>query len=402
MHRQLRQLLLRLLLGVGAHPVERVDVRSIGRQQIVHQRQHMRAGLRREMLRHVLTAQGFSDRLIHQTHATLPAHFVRGGAAQHGAVESKILVRERFVEIRSKSAQQPPPQVGLPDRQRSLRDDLAEAAHVTGLADNDGVDLVANAGCCEESVPIVVRRERAQLPQRQLVVSLHRVTVLDPRPLNLRQPGFQSKDFRRFQCRRLISQQAQHLLDVSLVFRAGVLQFRVIVLEVIVPIRQAEPALVELEDVTRRVACVLRDADIVGSRDIDLLKTSDDVRQLFLAAQRLDGHQVCFERVHADGFDSRLIHETGIQIADLLRFRAGRMAGRCRLLDDIVQLVLRDVGQLVVEAIGGLVLRNRGFPQPGTVRVRVEVVLGTHADINGLANEAGGTRRSRSVRDNNR
>src|SRR5215469_2042573 len=76
----------------------------------------------------------------------------------------------------------------------------------------------------------------------------------------------------------------------------------IIILEVVIPVRQTEAALVDLQRVLRRVACVLGDPDVEGSRHVDLLEVSDERGQAFLVVDGLDRSQLGLQGMHPEAF----------------------------------------------------------------------------------------------------
>src|SRR5690606_26842920 len=77
-------------------------------------------------------------------------------------------------------------------------------------------------------------------------------------------------------------------------------------------------------------------------------------------------------RLGAQLVDAGLVHEAGIEGADLLRIGVGRVGGAG--LDDRLQLALSGFVQDVERAEAGLVRRNLGVPQIDAAGVCVEVV----------------------------
>ncbi len=171
---------------------------------------------------------------------------------------------------------------------------------------------------------------------------------------------------------------------MRLIFRADVFELRVVILEVVVAIRQPQAALIDLESVVGRITRVLRYAHIVRSGDIDLLETSDDVGYFLLVVQRPNRREVCLKRMQTGSFDPRLVHETGVEVADLLRLGSGSVGRSGRALEDRAQLFQRDIGQLVVQTVRGLVWWNRSIDEPRAVRVPIKIILGAHAGVDSL------------------
>ena len=365
---------MRLLLGLLAHPVQRVDRLAVGGQEILDQRFHAGLVLGRKVLVDVELADALADRVLDRGDRALPARPVLRNAAQRGAVEREVLVDVGLRQRRRGVAQQLPVEVLLPDRQRGRRQHLREAAEVGRLADNHGLQLAVEAGGLDPRGPVVARRELGQLRQRLDVVGLDRIAVLDLGPLHLGQRGLEGDDVLGDLRRVLVAGDRRHLLDVRLVLGQRVLHLGVVGLEVVVAVRQAEARLVEIDDVLGRVLRVLVHVRLVGHVDADGVEVRDQCGNLLLVLERGDLREVRLERLEPQLLDLGLVHEAVVEVADLLGVGVAA-GGLGRVFDDAAQLHLGVVGDLVEAAVARLVGRDLEGVEPLAVLVTVEVVL---------------------------
>jgi hypothetical protein len=145
LHRDLRQLGLRLLLGFRAHPVEGLDALLEGQQEVVHHLLDLLLALGREVVLHIDLADHFAQVAVDLGDRALVQRTVDLGAAQHGAAEGEALVDERLRQVRRVGADQAEGEVGLPGLDRGGGDDLVEALQVGRLADDHLLRLAGHA-----------------------------------------------------------------------------------------------------------------------------------------------------------------------------------------------------------------------------------------------------------------
>ena len=108
-----------------------------------------------------------------------------------------------------------------------------------------------------------------------------------------------------------------------------------LVVEVVITIRQAQPALAEIDDVLRGIPVVLMNLRRIRRVDADAVQVRNQRRDLLPVLERVDARELGVQRLEAEFFELCLIHETVIQVANLLRVRAGRSVHRLRhVLDD--------------------------------------------------------------------
>ena len=159
------------------------------------------------------------------------------------------------------------------------------------------------------------------------------------------------------------------------------LRFRVF-LEVIVAIGQAEAALVEDPDVSRRVSRVLSHAEgeaRVHAREMQLGK---DGRKVVGRLQLRDRRENRGERRRAGLLAGRCVHAGRVEVRDLL---LGRTLRPVRFLGGLLENLLHDVavavGELFEAAVARAVGGNRVRFQPRAVRVEVEVFARLHGEV---------------------
>ena len=131
---------------------------------------------------------------------------------------------------------------------------LAKAVDVAGLRDDQVADAGIDSRIDKPALPVDAGREHGKLRELDLVVGLDRIAILDPRPLRLGQFGFEREDLPRGCGGIGIARHPEHLLDMRDVLRAHVLE---LVIEVVVAIGQAQPALAQIDDVLAGVPVVL-------------------------------------------------------------------------------------------------------------------------------------------------
>ena len=131
--------------------------------------------------------------------------------------------------------------------------------------------------------------------------------------------------------------------------------FSRIVLQVVIAIGQPEAALIEIEDVVRRLLRIAIDVADHGVDQIQLEELAEMLRQIGLRLDRVDRRQLAIERREAELLDQRFVHEALVEVADLLRLGSRCLRRRlARFLDDGLEVGLGFVEQHVECAVGGL------------------------------------------------
>ena len=95
-----RQLGVRLLPGLGAHPLEAVDALAERGAQVLDQDVHAGLGRGREVLLDVGLAEQLANRGVEVGERALPARLQLGDALQRAAAEVEARVDQRGVEVR--------------------------------------------------------------------------------------------------------------------------------------------------------------------------------------------------------------------------------------------------------------------------------------------------------------
>ena len=338
----------RFFLGGGAHPVEAVDALAERRHQVGDQFFHARLVLRREMFFDITLAQCLAERAFDHANAALPRLLVGRHAAQHGAVEREAVLNVGFGKIGRVLADQMPFEIRFPGRQRGSFDRLAKAGKVTWLADDYRGDFAIEVGGAQLRIPVIAGYQLGQLREFELVVGLDRVAVFNAGPLRFGEFGFQRDDFLRADGRIFFTGLRQHFFNQRLILGAGVFQLGVGLVQVIIAIRQAQPALTQVHRVLGCILGILRDTERERRGNAHLVEIADQRRQLGLVLERIDARKVGLQRLQAQRLATCFVHETFVQIADFLRFTAGRLVF---LRDDAVnngtQIAQRVLAQFI-------------------------------------------------------
>src|SRR5512146_1045597 len=190
------------------------------------------------------------------------------------------------------------------------------------------------------------------------------------------------------------------------VFRTDLFELRVL-LQIVVPVRQAEAALGGDADDTRGIVEVLHLTEAEHRIDADHLQVGDlalDVRE---TADTGDGVELRRERIHTDAIDELLVHPAGVEIADLLLRAAGRGMGLGGAMDELTDDLLVADLEDVERAPGGVGGGDRMALLPAAIRVAVEALCGAHPVVEParvqrvpIHRGTGGERRPRQAEEN--
>ncbi|MNQ89922.1 hypothetical protein D3C85_1052460 [compost metagenome] len=324
--------------------------------------------------------------IVQYAERSLPGGALLGRAAQGCAEEGEVLGIGLAVEVGGEVRDELPLEVGLPVIDRGLLHHLVQGRKVARLADDQAL-LPRKAGLAEIGVPVDGGGEALELAHRPLVVILLPVPQGHVVPLDLGEPGLESQDAFGLGPRIRLAEAAQHGGDVLLVF----LQQRLaggIRLEIVIPVRQAEPGLIEVDRIAVRCLGVrvypeaergvATDAAALGECAGEVLRGSD---LLYLAQH---GQQ----RRSALGVAGILIQIALVKIPDLLGLGAGGgLAVQPFHQHPHVRQGL--VPQHVEGAVGGPVVRDLGGTEPVAVHVAEEVVTGFDPGVHVGQREAG-------------
>lgn len=151
-----------------------------------------------------------------------------------------------------------------------------------------------------------------------------------------RQRHFHAHDGIGMRPRRLgsVAEQTEHLLHVLHVAIADLFRFRV-VFRVVVTIRQAEAALVDIRNLLLGVVRVLCRAgpEHQFGAGVFQLQARDNLRQIACGLDGGDQVQLWLDRRNPPPVHRRFIHARPVVVADLLVHRVAILRG-CRLFED--------------------------------------------------------------------
>ena len=237
----------------------------------------------------------------------------------------------------------------------------------------------------------------AQLGGRHLVVGLVPVAPLGARPVAARQLQLQLPDLLGARAGILVPGQGRQLGDVVPV-RLPVRLHPGIVGQVIVAIGQAQPGLIQVEDVLGRLLAVLVHPRGQQRAQPQPLLPADLAGDLALAGQLADALEVGLQRAQPQLVRRRLVQERPIEIGDLLPLGTGLLLHGRQLIDQRADVRAGVVVQLREHRVVGLVRGDRRGLQPAAVDVAVEVVLRPHLLVEPPPIQTGGQRGPRTGR----
>ena len=347
-------------------------------------------GLRRrtEVLLDVDATDRLAERALGDGDPALPARAQLGRSGERLSVEVEVGVHDLAVQVGRGGADdlpaQPVPPGGDPvldeqlgetgDEARLTHDDLIEGArgHIEGL--EPGADeRRGGAGQSRHLVP------RSEVVGRLAVARADVVPVVGgDRPLEL-------EDARGAHGRVVEAGHRQHPLEVR---EVGGADLGELVLAVVRLVGKAEAALLEKYQVALGVPGVVVDEGLNEAADSGPLQPPENLREAHQVGGRRRRGQLLGDRTPAQLFNPLLVHEAGIEVADLALLRArGR---RLRGLDDRAHGLFGLLGQHVEGAVARLVGRDLGAIDPLPVDVPEEVVLRADRRIELVDFDAGG------------
>ena len=279
-----------------------------------------------------------------------------------------------------------PLEVGLPVADRGLLHHLVEGREIGRLADDEAA-LAGEAGLGQVGIPVDGGGEAFELALGPLVVVLLPIPQGDVVPLDPGEFALEGQDAFGLGPRIRLAEAAQHGGDVLLVFLAQRLAGG-IRLEVVVPIRQTEPGLVEVDRIAVRRLGVGIDPETERGAAAVATALGEGLGQILRRADLLDLAQYRHQRRRALGVAGRLIQIALVKVVDLL----GRCAGGGLAVQPFHQhphVRQGFVAQHVEGAVGGPVVRDLGGGEPVAVHVAEEVVTGFDAGVHVGQREAG-------------
>ena len=159
---------------------------------------------------------------------------------------------------------------------------------------------------------------------------------------------------------------------------------------------QAEAVLGEMRDVAVGLPAVGGDEQAEDAADAHPLERAERAHERGDVGDRLDLAELVGQRLRAEGLDALLVHEAGVEVADLASPHLGVVGrdGRGRSRRSI-DLLLRLVEQRHEGAGGGAVGGDVGGAQPRAVDVPEQVVL--DADVGIVPRDVDGGLRGRGI-----
>ena len=274
--------------------------------------------------------------------AALPAELLLRHAGQHRAGEGEVRIDDRLRQIIGVGAHHAQRHIVLQYRQRRIGEQLGLARNRAGLADQI-IRPPAHAGGRGISCPGETRRLGLDVGEGQLVVALVGVARFDAGPVDSGDALLELED-RIGTCGGIgRADEAEHRRDVRLILLARVGELGV-VLQIIIAIRQAEPALPDVDDIGVGILAVLPDAHAEDAADAVACQLGHLDRKRRLVLRTGDLCEPRLDRRDAFRVGGPLVHEARVEIADLVarRFR--------RLIEDRAGLVVRHILQHVEHA----------------------------------------------------
>ncbi len=380
-------------LGLGAHPVQRRDAGVEGALQVRHQRLHLGLRAGREIVLGVELAdppaqvaepvQPIARQVVaaaHRAHRPLPPRPRLGLARQRPVAHLETRRGEGRGQVgggvvghleRHPGLQRPQGCLGI-DRRQFRKGALLAHDHLAA-------DATLHVSLAQPGLPRKPRRQGLQPADGHGVVGLLRIPLLSLAPAGLGDLGLQGRDLRRPRGRFRPARQLQQRLHIGLVLR---LLRRERGVQVVVPVRQSQPRLVDEHRIARR------NLGIGVDPHLEQAAIEVGVGLAHQRAQRLavlglpDRRQFRGDGRCAQGLDAALVHERLVEGARLALHR-GRLGHRVRrrVLEQAVHAGLHPIGHRQPQADPRLVGRNLRLGQPSAVGVSEEAVAGPHGGV---------------------
>jgi len=269
-----------------------------------------------------------------------------------------------------------------PDRDRRRGKDLRDARK-RGVLEHHHPALSLeraprNAGALEPGGPGKTGRELLQLRDRGGVVDLVRVAPVGGRPGCLRDGALGVVDRLRARLRILHAGEREHPREVRPVGLARGFQ-RGIGTKVVVAIRHSESRLPDEHHVGVRVLVVRVDPHRDDAPDPEV-RIAHGSGEIVARAERLKSGEILRDGLHSGRFDSGLVPEGLVEIAQLLLLGV-EVAPRAQLGDDRLHPLFVAEAHLEPGPRRGPVGRNDGRPKPASIGVNEEVVSGIGGSV---------------------
>ncbi len=275
----------------------------------------------------------------------------------------------------------------MPGVDRRLGDDRVERLEIGRHHEDEPVN-VFDPGCLYVALPVEVRHDLAEIVQWNLVVVIGPVPGRFLRDVRVSDPRFQVHDLGRRGSRIREARQVEHgfnVVDILVPDLGG----RLVVLEVILAIRQAQPVLPRIDHVVIRVHEIGDLADVDRDRVTAAARFGEIHGEFVVVFDCGNTFELGPERLDAPGIARFHVQVGVVEVPDLLLGRTCSKIPARGLLDDCPDVGLCLVGENAEAAVHGLVGRNLGLGNPFAVDVTEEVVARPDARVHVLDGNAG-------------
>ena len=302
--------------------------------------------------------------------------------AERGLEEVEVLDGEGVREQRRSAMESVPAHQVFDGVERLLLDRRIDRLDEAGRDDvqrGHGRESLA----LEKLLPVVAGREGLELVDLQDVVAKRRIAHLNPAQGALGQSGLNAQHIGSLRGGLLgrVVQQLEHLDHVGDILLANLLA-AVVVVQIVVAIRESEPALTRGENLLARIHLVLEDIDVEEERPGEPAVGLQVQRgKLLLVGKRGDGVEFRLDRLWAKLIRQIGVHAGGEVVAVFGLQGCLRRLGRGLQLK--IQKVVVAIAQLVELTPANLVRRNRVGLLPAAAGVLGKVHAGIHREVNG-------------------
>ena len=225
-----------------------------------------------------------------------------------------------------------------------------------------------------------MRRLCIRLFHRDDLVGLDRITQAHAVQRCLGQSRFECEHPVGLFLRIFLAEQTQHFLDMRVVFFQQYFRFGILA-NVVVAIRQAEPALTGVGDIVGRILQVGVGAEFEQHAKTQRLPVANQGHDVGCRFYRVDCRQIFLDRRDAGLIDCGLIHRSRVKIADLLRGAAWRAGIFRRVFEYLLEQCEVAFLQFVIEAPRAVFRRNRVALEPAAIGVLPEIPARADAGI---------------------
>ncbi len=392
LHPELGHLVQRLFARRLAHPVDVFQPLGHGVADVADQGLHLRLGRGGEVQADIFLGQDLAQLTVDQGHAPVPARSVLGLAAQRLAPELEAAVDEGLRQIGAGLIDHVERLPGLQRLYRGVGEHLGDAGDGGVLHQHQGLD-VRHLGARQEGGPVDAGGQGRQVRRLGRIVQLVDLAALDRGPVLLGYPGLEGQDVGGGLGRIGPADGRQGAGQIG---QIGLALSGEVRLQIVVAVRQAQAALTQIGRVHVRLLQVLEHVDAEQGGAETFVALPHQPGHAGVVGDGLDRRQIGGQRGRRQLIDPGLVHEAGVQGADLLGVGVDRVGGAG--FDDGLQLALGVLVKHVERAEPGLVRRNLGGAQIGAVGVFIEVVARLHRGVATGQVEAPGPERRRRAR----